>query len=178
MCVFAHEKISERTVFFYGEKKEQKAETQSAVNEQKGDIEQYKKIGNIVTFGTYEQDNNLKNGTEAIEWIVLDYDENENKALLISKYGLDSQPYSYKGDEITEITWESCFLRNWLNEDFKKTAFTVDEQSAILMTDVDNSDSQGCSEWNTTGGNNTKEQIFLLSYAETCQYFGFFGTGI
>ena len=160
----------------YG-KKAQNSETQSAVNEQKGDSEQYKKIGATVTFGQYEQDNDLTNGPESIEWIVLDYDEKENKALLISQYGLDAQPYSYKGDEITEITWESCFLRNWLNGDFKKTAFTVDEQSAILMTDVDNSASQGCSEWNTTGGNNTKEQIFLLSYAETCQYFGFFGQG-
>lgn len=30
------------------------------------------KIGDTVTFGNYEQDNNLDNGQESIEWEVLD----------------------------------------------------------------------------------------------------------
>lgn len=29
--------------------------------------------------------------------------------------------------------------------------------------------------WNTNGGNNTQDRVFLLSYAEAVQYFGFFG---
>ena len=40
------------------------------------------------------------------------------------------------------------------------------------MTEVDNSKSQGYSEWNTDGGNNTEDQIFLLSYAEANKYLG------
>ena len=49
------------------------------------------KIGDTVSFGSYEQDNNTENGAEAIEWIVLDV-EGEN-VLLLSKYGLDAQAY-------------------------------------------------------------------------------------
>ena len=41
-------------------------------------------VGDIITFGHYEQDNNLDNGAEPIEWIVLDVQD--GKALLLSKY--------------------------------------------------------------------------------------------
>ena len=85
--------------------------------------------GDVVTFGHYEQDNNLDNGPEAIEWIVLDMQE--GKALLLSKYGLDAIPYN---TEYVNITWEQCTLRTWLNQDFLKTAFDEKEQSAILTT--------------------------------------------
>ena len=42
----------------------------------------------------------------------------------------------------------------------------------IQMTKVDNSKSQGYSEWNTDGGNSTEDRIFLLSYAEANRYLG------
>ena len=74
--------------------------------------------------GKYEQDNNLENGPEPIEWIDLDYDDQENKSLLLSKYGLDASQYHADGGE---ITWEGCSLRNWLNWDFLNDAFTVPE---------------------------------------------------
>lgn len=128
----------------------------------------YKEAGSIVTFGTYPQ---TEAGTDqtAIEWIVLDYDETNHKALLLSRYGLDAAPYNM---EKTDITWEKCTLRTWLNGDFLNKAFSAAEQSAILMTNVDNSKSQGYSEWNTDGGNNTEDRIFLLSYAEANRYLG------
>ena len=50
------------------------------------------RIGDIVTFGRYEQDNNLDNGPEEIDWIVLDIQG--DKALLLSKYGLDAKQYN------------------------------------------------------------------------------------
>ena len=88
------------------------------------------KVGDIVTFGRYPQ---TAEGTDQtpIEWIVLDYDEKENKALLLSKYGLDVKPYN---TEWTGITWEKCTLRTWLNGEFLNKAFSAGEQSAILMT--------------------------------------------
>ena len=52
----------------------------------------YKKVGSIVTFGQYEQDNNTGNGPEEIEWIVLDVQD--GKSLLLSRYGLDAKPYN------------------------------------------------------------------------------------
>lgn len=127
----------------------------------------YRTIGNKVAFGLYEQDNNTENGMEAIEWIVLDYEEKEHKALLLSQYGLEVKQYNI---EKTDITWERCSLRHWLNSEFLKSAFSANEQAAILMTTVDNSDSQGYSKWNTDGGNNTQDHIFLLSYAEANRY--------
>ena len=125
-----------------------------------------KVVDNIVTFGTYEQDNNSSNGKESIEWIVL---ANEgNQSLLISRYALDCRQYNagYK-----EVTWETCSLRSWLNGTFLKTAFTADEQKAIQQTPVDNSKNQGRSGYSTAGGNDTTDQIFLLSVAEVATYF-------
>jgi ABC-type antimicrobial peptide transport system permease subunit len=86
-------------------------------------------IGDIVTFGHYEQDNNQEDGKEKIEWIVLD--KKDNKALLISKYALDCQPY-HKVRE--PITWGNCTLRRWLNNAFLHTAFSAKEQSIIPTT--------------------------------------------
>lgn len=125
----------------------------------------YRTIDNIVNFGRYEQDDNTVNGLEAIKWIVLDYNEKEHKALLLSKYGLDAKPYN---TEHVDITWEECTLRNWLNGEFVQTAFSVEEQAAILTSAVDNGDSQGY--YSMNGGNNTQDRIFLLSYAEAKRY--------
>ncbi len=129
----------------------------------------YKEAGSVVSFGTYLQ---TEEGTDqtAIEWIVLDYDETNHKVLLLSRYGLEAMPYNM--EEYTNITWEECTLRAWLNGEFLSKAFSTDEQSAILTTAVDNSKSQGYSEWNTDGGNNTEDRIFLLSYAEANRYLG------
>ena len=125
----------------------------------------FKSIGNTVSFGHYEQDNNMENGMETIEWIVMDYDEGNNKALLLSKYGLDAVPYNKTP---TAITWEQCTLRAWLNGEFLNKAFNAKEQSAILVTDVDNNSSYNT--WHMGGGNNTKDQIFLLNDAEANRY--------
>ena len=125
-----------------------------------------KVVGNTVTFGTYEQDNNKTNGKESIEWIVL---ANEgNRSLLISRNALDCQPYNINNNS---VTWESCSLRTWLNDTFLNSAFTPNEQKAIHKTSVDNGQSQGCNNWSTNGGNNTSDQIFLLSYGEAEKYF-------
>ena len=127
---------------------------------------QYSTVGNAVAFGTYEQDNNHSNGAETIEWIVLAVQD--KKSLLISRYGLDTHAYHSSSED---VTWETCELRSWLNGTFMNTAFSATEQSAILMTTVDNSDRQGNSKWNTNGGNDTNDKLFLLSYAEAGAYF-------
>ena len=119
-----------------------------------------------VSFGHYEQDNNLENGPEPIEWIVLHV--TDDKALLLSKYGLDAKPYN---TEWKDVSWETCTLRTWLNSDFLSEAFSKKERSAILTTIVDNSSSQGYSWWQEPfSGNDTQDQIFLLSYKEAEQY--------
>ena len=124
------------------------------------------KPGDFVTFGHYPQ-TAAGNDMTSIEWIVLDRDG--NKALLISKYVLDSQRYNENWDS---VTWETCTLRTWLNNEFINKAFSELERNAIFTTAVDNSQSQGNSEWKTNGGNNTTDQVFLLSYVEAWKYFG------
>jgi len=123
-------------------------------------------VGNYVSFGTYPQ---TKAGNDAtpIEWLVLARDG--NKALLISRYGLDAQRYN---KDTTSVTWETCTLRTWLNGTFYNKAFSSAEQAAILTTNVDNSKNQCYSGWSTNGWKNTQDKVFLLSYAEANKYFG------
>ena len=123
-------------------------------------------VGSIVTFGSYEQDNYSKGSKEPIEWIVLDVQE--NNLLLISRYGLDCLSYCRRSNS---IAWETSNVRAWLNDPFLNAAFTPEEQNAILNTEVDNGKSQGYLHYEGSGGENTLDQLFLLSYAEAWKYF-------
>ena len=120
--------------------------------------------GDIITFGSYEQDNDTSNGKEEIKWLVLATED--DRALLISKYALDCQRYN---NNYSSVTWETCTLRTWLNDTFINTAFTEEERAGIPAVTVKNSAN---SEYGTEGGKDTRDQIFLLSIEEVNQYFG------
>lgn len=131
------------------------------------DEEEEEKVDNIpgfqadiITFGHYPQTESGNDRTP-IDWFVLKKDG--NRALLISRYLLDARAYH---SEDSEITWQDCTLRAWLNGDFLAVAFTEAEQEAILTTDVDNSPDQGNEHWGTKGGSNTHDKVFLLSWSE------------
>ncbi|MBQ8076646.1 MAG: zinc ribbon domain-containing protein [Oscillospiraceae bacterium] len=119
-------------------------------------------VGDLVRFGRYEQDNNPSNGAEGIEWIVLDVQG--EKALLLSRYGLDCKRY-YKDQ--TPVTWETSDLRVWLNGEFSDTAFNQDEMGRILLSRVPADKNP---EYNTDAGNETEDRVFLLSALEAEQY--------
>ena len=121
-------------------------------------------IGDTVILGTYEQDNDISNGKEEIEWVILA--KEGDKALVISKYALDSQPYNTVVDE---VTWETCSLRKWMNETFIKNAFNSDEQEKILTTTV-TADKNPYYD-TTSPGNDTTDKVFLLSVPEVENYF-------
>ena len=120
----------------------------------------------MIVFGSYEQDGNQDNGKEPIEWIVLKKDG--NRLLLISQYALDCKKYN---EEYTDTDWENCTLRSWLNSDFLNTAFSKEEQKSILKASVVNASSSCNPNWKTNGGNNTSDNIYLLSFAEYNRYF-------
>ena len=120
-------------------------------------------VGDIITFGTYEQDNKTANGKEEIEWKVLEKDEN-GKMFVVSRYALDCRHYHSK---IEQVTWETSDIRSWLNNDFYSTAFTKSERAKIKTTTLENRDN---ADYNTDGGNNTKDKIFLLSIDEAKAY--------
>ena len=85
------------------------------------------KVGDIVQFGRYEQDNDLENGPEPIEWRVLEI--KDQAALLLSRSILDLKSYHYRD---TETSWMNCTLRKWLNEDFVEAAFVPAEAERII----------------------------------------------
>ncbi len=96
------------------------------------------------------------------EWLVLD--RSEEGMLLITKEGIAVRPYH---EEFERVTWEKCSLRSWLNGEFLN-GFTDEERAMILKTRVKN---HGNPSYETPGGNNTKDQVFLLSIEEANQYF-------
>lgn len=120
------------------------------------------KVGSTVVFGSFEQDNDLENGTEPIEWIVLD--KQGDKLLLLSKKVLDSRNYY---GAYYPVTWEESHLRFWLNSLFYESAFTEEEQQKILQTEVVNDDNL---RFGTDGGNDTEDNVFLLSIKEVEEY--------
>ena len=113
-----------------------------------------------VFFGRYEQ----KGRQDAIEWFVLE--RREDRCLLLSRFALDQRPFHGTKDA---ITWGRCDLRRWLNGDFLDSAFTEEEWEASLLTRVDNS--LGNPVFETEGGKNTEDRVFLLSREEVEDYF-------
>lgn len=119
-------------------------------------------VGDIVTFGCYEQDGQRDNGPEPIQWIVIKVDN--SKSLLLSKYTLDNHPYN---DERAEVTWETCSLRKWLNDEFLNTAFDVDERAFIQDVTNTTENSFGTGHMlRGIGGNATDDKVFVLSAEE------------
>jgi len=121
------------------------------------------KVGDYIRFGAYEQDNDIENGKEDIEWLVLEF--KNDKALVISKYAIECMAYStnYK-----DATWEFCSLRKWLNDEFVSTAFPKTEKEMIPIVTVEADMNPSSS---ITPGNATQDQIFLLSMIEADEYF-------
>ncbi len=118
-------------------------------------------VGSFVEFGSYPQ--STKGEIAPIEWLVLKNDG--KKALLISRYCLDAKPYN---EELTDVTWGTCSLREWLNRIFVNEAFTEDEQNLIRRETVTADKNPN---WSTSPGNNTNDEVFLLSIPEVKKYF-------
>lgn len=122
--------------------------------------EVYDKLGLVeegayISFGKYEQDNDTSNGKEDIKWLVLEVVD--GKALVVSKYALDAQPYNIEA--VSDCTWETCSLREWLNSTFINAAFSDSEKTMIFTANL------------------TGDQVFLLSVAEAEEYFDLDGVG-
>lgn len=88
-------------------------------------------VGDTVKLGSYEQDNNTSNGAEDIEWSVLAVVD--DKALLVSKYGLDAHCFNASKSDGND--WDSSDLKSWLVGDFESSSFT-DSEKAIFDGDL------------------------------------------
>ena len=119
-----------------------------------------------IYFGNYYQSNSSTK--EPIKWQVLSVHGND--AFLLADQNLDAKPYN---EEDTDVTWATCTLRTWLNGTFLNTAFTSAEQAAIKNTTVVNDDNPY---YDTEGGENTTDKVYLLSIAEASNTaYGFNG---
>lgn len=122
--------------------------------------------GQYLALGRYPQTRDESNCT-SIEWLILKREK--QRFLIISRNGLDAQPYN---NIWNDVTWEKSTLRTWLNNTFYSKAFTSAEQISILTTTVNNGENNCYSKWNTNGGNSTRDKVFLLSCIEANNYFG------
>ncbi len=141
-----------------------------------------------IWFGNYWQEDTNEDGKSdknddktPIKWRVLSVKGDD--AFLVADKNLDCQKYN---DTFTDVTWETCTLRSWLNgygaeanvckkdyssENFMDYAFTAEDQVAIQTTNVVNNDNLV---HGIVGGNNTSDQVYLLSINEvTDPAYGF-----
>ena len=115
-------------------------------------------VGDVVLFGTYEQDKNPSNGKENIEWRVLA--KEDNKIFVVSDSCLTCEQYNASR---IDVTWEDCSLREWLNNDFAQRAFQPEELAKIATTEN--------ASYNGSRETVTQDKVFLLSIAEVDEYF-------
>ena len=125
-------------------------------------------VGGTVYFGKY-------NGSP-IQWYILDNDTVNHRLMLLARDVLEMMQRYHTESET--ITWEQSTIRSWLNgygssenkqsedytsSNFIKSAFTDEEKAKIPKVTVVNDDNP---QYNTPGGNNTLDYVFLLSINE------------
>ena len=133
----------------------------------------YQKRGSIVTlgYGTYyelskysrpdlvycppELDLTIESSGEEkgcnLEWIVLSFDAESNRALILSRYVFGE---NRDFDTNDGYSWSSSSIRQWLNSDFYNDAFSDEEKATIIQT-------------YSTGAS---DNVFLLSKDEVDTY--------
>lgn len=122
----------------------------------------------VIRFGTSHNEN-FANDTLVFEWVVVDRDEVNQKALLLSKDIIGSKNWTSKDKyKNKDVVWETSTLRQWLNGDFYQKYFTENEKRSILTTHLHNSNNPL---YNTNGGSDTDDKIFLLSIEDIEKYF-------
>ncbi len=117
--------------------------------------------GSVIAFGRYPQTESGE--IKPIEWHVMEV--KGNMALLLADKGLDAVLYNTKW---VDVTWETSFVRQWLNTDFYNAAFNDSEKSRIAIAVLKNPDNP---KNGTSGGGDTSDRIFLLSLDEAGRYF-------
>ena len=103
----------------------------------------------IITFGGYD-------------WYVIK--EENGKRLCLSKNIVDIRPYNRLAEH---TSWETCDIRKWLNSTLLDS-FSEKEQKRISLSRLVNHNNPV---FNTSGGNDTEDRLFLLSLSEVIEIF-------
>ncbi len=115
-------------------------------------------VGDIIQFGHYEQDAHTSNGSEPIDWIVLE--RTDDSVMVISRFDLECIEYNEKYDQ---VSWAECTLRTWLNDVFLEEAFSKKEKAMIQTVNTGTAGSDS--------GADVMDQVFLLNEEEVTRYF-------
>ncbi len=99
-------------------------------------------VGDVVTFGSYS-------------WYIIG--KSDNGVTLLMEKSFTNKAYN---DSSTDVTWETCSLRTYLNGDFYNS-FSDDDRAKIVKTSNTNPNNGS-----TPGGNETDDYIYLLSIEE------------
>ena len=111
-------------------------------------------VGNTVLFG--------KQNGQPIAWQVMD--ENGKFRMLLAKAPVAQQPYN---ERYLDTSWQTCTLRKWLNGPFVRETFTMEEQTRILATRVENLPNP---KYYTNAGAGSVDKLFILSLDEVEKY--------
>lgn len=148
-------------------------------------------IGDLVCMGQYDTDPD-NDKLEPLYWRVLDKDG--DSVLLLSDQLIDSFSYNYNPDKevLTDLSWENCSLREFLNlpEGFL-SMFSQDEIARMQTTYLENkaANEELMRQWGSFQDQgeksysdlatqdrpddpDTEDKVFLLSYQEVLKYFG------
>ena len=104
-------------------------------------------VGDVVAFGRNT-------------WYVTD--KTDGICTLLSQGPVAERSYN---DSKTDITWENCSLRRWLNEDFYNSRFSDGEKASIITAHNTFNDKDTSYEMNC--GNDTDDKVYLFSYTES-----------
>jgi hypothetical protein len=104
-------------------------------------------VGDVVAFGRYT-------------WYVTD--KTDGICTLLCQGMAANKAYN---DKRTDITWENCSLRRWLNEDFYNSKFSEGEKAAIVTTH--NTFTEDDSPYEMDCGNDTDDKVYLFTYTES-----------
>ena len=104
-------------------------------------------VEDVVAFGRYT-------------WYVTD--KTDGICTLLCQGCVANRAYN---DEKTDITWENCTLRRWLNEDFYNSKFSAGEKAAIAATH--NTFTADDAPYEVDCGNDTDDNVYLFTYSES-----------
>lgn len=102
--------------------------------------------GDAVVFGSYEQNGDTSDGSEKLEWIVLE--KQDDKLLLISRYCIDAVPFN---NDRLPADWANSSLKSYLNNEFINNAFSEAEKANLLESE--------------------NGKVFILSAEEAVNYY-------
>lgn len=99
-------------------------------------------VGDCVEFGRWPH--TAEGEVQPVEWLLLA--KEKNRALVISRCGIDARPFDGRLND-----WGKSEIRSWLNGEFYNSAFTADEKALVKSFNED--------------------YVFLLSKEEAEKYF-------